>query len=53
MNKTIVVTGGSKGIGKSIVFKFAKNGFDIITCSRNKKDLESAITSIKELKKEM
>ena len=49
MNKTIVVTGGSKGIGKSIVFKFAKNGFDIITCSRNKKDLYSLESNFKSI----
>lgn len=39
MNKLIVVTGGSKGIGKSIVWKFAENGFDVVTCARQKKDL--------------
>ena len=49
MNKTIVVTGGSKGIGKSIVFKFAKNGFDIITCSRSAKDLYSLESNFKSI----
>jgi len=39
MNKVIVITGGSKGIGKAIVHKFAENGFDVITCARNEKDL--------------
>jgi short-subunit dehydrogenase len=39
MNKLIVVTGGSKGIGKSIVWKFAESGFDVVTCARQKKDL--------------
>ncbi len=36
MNKTIVVTGGTKGIGKAIIEKAAMNGFDIITCARNR-----------------
>lgn len=39
MNKTIVLTGGTKGIGKAIIEKFAANGFDIITCARNEEDL--------------
>ena len=47
MRKTLVVTGGSKGIGKSIVLEFAKNGFDIITCSRKKQDLINLESEIK------
>ena len=39
MNKLVVVTGGSKGIGKATLWKFAENGFDVITCARQKKDL--------------
>ena len=40
MKKTAVITGGSKGIGRSTVLEFVKNGFNIITCSRSKKDLK-------------
>lgn len=39
MNRLIVVTGGSKGIGKAIIDVFAGLDFDIITCSRNEKEL--------------
>ena len=39
MNKLIIVTGGTKGIGKAIVEKFAQEGFDIITCSRSQETL--------------
>ena len=49
MNKTIIITGGSKGIGRSIAMKFAENNFDIYTCSRNEKELielKSDISSI-------
>ena len=49
MNKTIIITGGSKGIGRSIAIKFAENNFDIYTCSRNKNELiklQSDINSI-------
>ncbi|MDQ3535975.1 MAG: SDR family oxidoreductase [Bacteroidota bacterium] len=39
MNKIIVVSGGTKGIGKSIIKHFAAQQFDIITCARNVEDL--------------
>lgn len=38
--KTIVVTGGTKGIGKSIIELFAAHHFNIITCARKTEDLE-------------
>ena len=40
MNKLIVVTGGTKGIGKAIIEKFSRQDFDIVTCSRNQQELE-------------
>ena len=39
MRKSILVSGGTKGIGRAIVERFAKEGFDIFTCSRNEGDL--------------
>src|SRR5258708_37483326 len=48
MSKMAVVTGGTKGIGRAIILKFASQKFDIVTCARNdsellalKRDLES------------
>ena len=38
MNKTIVVTGGTKGIGRAIVDKFAYEGFTVLTCARTEED---------------
>ena len=35
----LVITGGTKGIGKASIEKFAAQGFDIATCARNEKDL--------------
>lgn len=40
MNKLIVVTGGTKGIGRAIIEKFSSHGFDVATCSRNQQELE-------------
>lgn len=35
----IVITGASKGIGKSIAEKFASNGYSLFLCSRKESDL--------------
>lgn len=40
MQRYILVTGGTKGIGRAVVEQFAKDGFHIITCSRNEKELQ-------------
>lgn len=37
----VVVTGGTKGIGKAIILKFAASGYTVATCSRNEEDLEA------------
>ena len=37
----IVVTGGTKGIGKAIARKFYQEGNDISICSRHRKDLDA------------
>jgi len=39
MKKLVVVTGGTKGIGRALVDKFAAEGFDVVTCARNADDL--------------
>jgi hypothetical protein len=46
MNKLIVVTGGTRGIGRAIIEKFSANGFDVATCSRNLHELESLKSDI-------
>ena len=37
----IVITGGSRGIGKAIAEKFVANNFDVAYCSRKKESLEA------------
>lgn len=39
MNKFAVISGGTKGIGRALVEKFAEKGFDVATCSRTASDL--------------
>lgn len=41
MEKYILVTGGTKGIGRAIIEKFAADGFHIITCARTERDLKA------------
>jgi len=40
MNKLIVVTGGTRGIGRAVIEKFARQGFDVATCARQKPALD-------------
>ena len=47
-NRLIIITGGTKGIGKAIVEKFAKAGWSIVTCARNKEELLTLKKAIKE-----
>jgi|TARA_Y100000389_G_scaffold64577_1_gene60635 dehydrogenase/reductase SDR family member 4 len=42
-NKTAIISGGSKGIGKAIAFKFAEAGANVVICSRKKDNLDNAI----------
>ncbi|UII32031.1 SDR family oxidoreductase [Fulvivirga ulvae] len=39
MSRLVVITGGTKGIGRALVDIFSENDFDIIVCSRNLDDL--------------
>jgi len=41
MKKSIIISGGSQGIGKALVKKFLDNGFQVFTCARNAEKLES------------
>jgi len=45
----IIITGGTKGIGKAIAEKFAKEGFNIAICARTKADLKKVKKELKTL----
>ncbi|MBM7649630.1 2-deoxy-D-gluconate 3-dehydrogenase [Bacillus ectoiniformans] len=46
-NKTVVVTGGSKGIGKEIALAFAKLGANVMIIGRGKEALERTLEELK------
>jgi short-subunit dehydrogenase len=39
MNPFVVITGGTKGIGRALIERFLAGKFDVITCARNENDL--------------
>ncbi len=50
MNKTVIITGGSRGIGRATVKLFAKNGYNTAFCYKNSeskaKELETAYKNV-------
>ncbi|WP_139923007.1 SDR family oxidoreductase [Hymenobacter sp. DG01] len=40
MQKNIVVTGGTKGIGRALVLRFLQAGYPVVTCARSAADLQ-------------
>lgn len=50
MNKTVIITGGSRGIGRATVELFAKNGYNTAFCYKNSeskaKELETAYKNV-------
>ncbi len=46
-NKTAIVSGGSKGIGKAIALKYAEAGANVVICSRKKDNLDSTVAEAK------
>lgn len=46
---TALVTGGSKGIGKSIALRMAEAGADVAVSSRNKTDLDDVVVAIEKI----
>lgn len=46
-NKVVLITGGSKGIGKALVEAYAKEGSVVVACARDEITLNSAIEEVK------
>lgn len=50
MNKTVLVTGSSRGIGKAIALYLAKQGFDVVVHCRNRRaQAEEVVAEIEQL----
>jgi hypothetical protein len=49
MNKIIMVTGATSGIGRATAIKFAKNGYDVIITGRRRERLDEIEAEIKGL----
>ncbi len=41
MKGLVIITGGSKGIGKAIAEKYAENGYPVVICARSVEDLKA------------
>lgn len=46
MGKCVLVTGGSKGIGKSVVREFGRLGARVFTCARSASELEATLAEL-------
>jgi short-subunit dehydrogenase len=53
MNKKIVITGATKGIGRAIAEKFASEEWGLALCARNESDLELLKSEIRNPKSEV
>jgi len=49
MNKFLVLTGGTKGIGRAILEKFVQQGFDVATCARHAADLSALADDLRRI----
>lgn len=45
-DKTIVITGGTKGLGKALADSFIQEGSNVIVCSRNQRELSNLSSNI-------
>ena len=49
MNKTVLITGASRGIGRAIALEYAKRKYNIVICARNGAALENTANKIRAL----
>ena len=47
MKRTIIITGGTTGIGKATAYQFAKNGWNVVITSRSEKKGQAFVEEAK------
>lgn len=45
--KTVIVTGGGRGIGRAIALGFAQGGANVVVCSRTKAEVDAVVEEIR------
>ena len=49
MNKTVLITGASRGIGRAIALEYAKKKYNVVICARNGSALENTANEVRAL----
>ena len=49
MNKTVIITGGTSGIGKATALRFAREGYHVVTTSRSEEKKERFLKEFSDL----
>lgn len=49
LNRVAIITGGSKGVGKGVALKFAKEGCDVVIADVSMKEANETLNEIKEI----
>lgn len=49
-DKVVVITGGTKGLGKALAFSFLREGLKVVVCSRNEDELKNLVSPVDELR---
>jgi 3-oxoacyl-[acyl-carrier protein] reductase len=48
-NKTAIITGSGRGVGKETAIRLSEIGLNIVVCSRTQREIESTVEEIKEI----
>ena len=46
MKSTVIITGATRGIGRALVYAFARKGFDVAFCSGKEEDCQALLEEL-------